>query len=334
MNVNIRTIAEKAKVSVATVSRVINNSVKVKTSTKERVLKVIADLDYEVNAVARSLKLNRTKNIGLITGNIMSTYWSIIARAIHDVAKVHGYNIILCCNDDESPEQEYKYLTVLKSSRVAGIILVPTCRNVSYLQGLIDSGIDIICIDRKIRDLVCETVLIDDEQGAYQGVGYLIGRGYTRIGIINGPSGVHTSDERLKGYCRALYENKLEVDQCLIKSGSWKQESGQELMDDLLNLTKPPDAVFTTNIELALGAILTLKRSGMRIPDDIGMMAFSDYEWTKIIEPPLSVVDFSIESIGQRAIELLLSRIENESTARRNTEIRIKTKLKIRGSTL
>jgi LacI family transcriptional regulator len=120
MSISIRTIAQKAQVSVATVSRVINNNDKVRTSTRRKVLDVISELFYEVNAVARSLKLNKIKNIELITGNILSSYWSITARAIHDVAKQNGYSIILCCNDTESPEEEHAYLSVLKSSRDTG----------------------------------------------------------------------------------------------------------------------------------------------------------------------------------------------------------------------
>jgi DNA-binding LacI/PurR family transcriptional regulator len=104
-------------------------------------------------------------------------------------------------------------------------------------------------------------------------------------------------------------------------------------MQELLGLAEPPDAVFTTNIELALGALLNLKRSGVRVPDDIGVIAFSDYDWTRIIEPPLSVADFPIESIGKRAVELLIEKIEHKSAMRRNAVVRIKTSLKIRGST-
>jgi DNA-binding LacI/PurR family transcriptional regulator len=315
------------------VSRVINNSDKVKASTREKVLKVISDLDYEVNAVARSLRLRKTKNIGLITGNMLSTFWSIIARAIHDVAKKYGYNIILCCNDTETPEEEYSYLSVLKSSRVAGIIIAPTCHNMSYLQGLIDSGIEIVFIDRNIEQLMCESVLIDDEVGAHQATQFLIDQGYTRIALINGPRGVLTADERLKGYYRAHAERDMEVEKELVRSGSWKQEFGEKVMSELLDLAAPPDAVFATNVELALGAILTLKKFGVPIPDDIGVMAFSDYDWTKIVEPPLSVVDFSIASIGEKAMELLLKRVENSSSEKRNTVIRVKTNLVIRGST-
>jgi LacI family transcriptional regulator len=333
MGVSIRTIAEKACVSVATVSRVINDSDKVKATTRKRVLDVISELNYEVNAVARSLKLSKTKTVGLITGNILSSYWSIVARAIHGVAKRNGYNIILCCNDDETPEEELNYLAVLKSSRVDGIILSPTQKNVSYIKDLIHSGMKIVFIDRMIDDIECEAVLIDDEAGAYKGVNYLIQQGYRRIAFINGPRGILTAEERLKGYRRALHESGILADERFIRSGTWKKESGEQLADEILRGPVVPDAIFTANVELALGVLLIAKKLKIRIPEEIGLMAFSDYEWTTIIDPPLTVVDFPISEIGEKGIELLLNKIENPSTGNKKTVIKVETEIKVRGST-
>jgi DNA-binding LacI/PurR family transcriptional regulator len=345
MGVNIRTIAEKANVSVATVSRVINDSDKVRQSTRKKVLDVISDLNYEVNAVARSLKLSKTKTIGLITGNILSSYWSIIARAVHDAATSNGYNIILCCNDDETADEELSYLTVLRSSRVDGIILSPTQNNITYLKMLMNSGIRIVFIDRLIDGIDSEAVLIDDEAGTYKGITYLIEQGYRRIGMLNGPKGILTAEERLKGYLRALREAGIEPDEGLIKNGTWKKESGESFTRELLDGPIRPDAIFAANVELALGSLLQIRRMGMKVPDDIGFLTFSDYEWTTIIDPPLTVVDFSIASIGEKAVDLLMKKIRSQdvSAAVRHTAhtgdaigkkvIKVPTRLVVRGST-
>ena len=170
MKVNITDVAKKAGVSATTVSRVLRDYPGVRKDWR-KVLEAISELKYEVNAVARNLRQRKTNSIGVIVGNVLSPFYSIIAKTVEDIANKWGYSTILC-NGDENPEKELKYLKILKSNRVDGIILVPTCKNSNYINWMIDSGVKIVLLDRLIKGTDCDAVLVDNENGAYKAVKY------------------------------------------------------------------------------------------------------------------------------------------------------------------
>ena len=334
MKVNIKVVAKKAGVSTATVSRVLRDESKVKEKTRKKVIKAIADLNYEVNAVARSLRQRKTYTICIIVGNVLSQFYSIIAKSVEDVAQKNGYNMILC-NGDDYPQKELSYLKVLKANRVDGIILTPTGKNPEYINNLIDSDTKMILLDRLIDGVKCDAVLVDNENGAYKAVKHLIEQGYRKIGIITGYLDRTTGKGRLNGYLKALNEAGIQRNDALIKVGNFKKRSGIQLTRDLLEEQIKPEAIFVANIDMTLGALITIKEMGVKIPEDIGIVGFDDSEWAIISEPPITTVSQPVYTLGSTAAEMLIKKINNEKKFL-NSEpviITLNTDLIVRGST-
>jgi len=334
LKVNIKTVAKKAGVSTATVSRVMRDYPGVREGTRKKVLNAVSKLNYEINAIARSLRQNRTHTVGVIVGNVLSQFYSIIAKSVEDIANKAGYNLILC-NGDENPEKELRYLEVLKSNRVDGIILTPTGKNAEYINWLIESGTKLVLLDRLIDGVDCDAVLVDNKNGAYSAVKHLIEQGYKKIAIINGYLDRTTGRDRLDGYLKALKEAGIPKNNSLIKIGDFKKSSGINLSRSLLENPNRPEAIFIANIDMTLGALLTIKDMGLKIPDDIGIVGFDDPDWDLIIDPPLTAVNQPVYNIGSIAAEMLLKKIEGEQTIISNKPliITLNTNLIIRNST-
>jgi len=334
MKINIKNVAEKTGFSIATVSRVLRNYPGVREKTRQKVLKAISELNYEVNAVARSLRQKKTYTIGIIVGNVLSQFYSVIAKSVEDTANKYGYNTILG-NGDENPEKELNYLKVLKSNRVDGIILTPTGKNSDYIKHLINSGTKVVLLDRLIKGINCDAVLVDNAIGAYKAVRYLIEQGYRKIGIVNGYLDRTTGAERLKGYLQALQESRISKNDNLIKNGDFKKESGKRLTQELLEQTDKPEAIFVTNIDMSIGALIAIKEKNLTIPDDIGIVCFDDSEWAPIMNPPITVVRQPVYQLGVVATELLIKKIENgeKELDHKPGVVTLKTELVIRNST-
>ncbi len=311
MAANIKHVAEKAKVSTATVSRVLRGYPGVRQETRKKVLKAVTELDYEINAIARNLRQKKTHTIGIIVGNVLSSFYSIIAKSVEDVAQKSGYNMILC-NGDDNPQKELQYLKVLKSNRVDGIILTPTGQNADYINALIKSGVKMVLLDRLIDGVACDAVLIDNEKGSYEAVNHLIEEGYRKIAIITGYLDRTTGKGRLNGYLRALRDAKIDKNDSLIKKGNFKKQSGLQLTKELLNSSAKPEALFVSNIDMTLGAMLAIKEIGLRVPQELGVVGFDDFEWANLVETPITVVRQPVYSLGFNAAEMLLRKIKGE----------------------
>ncbi len=332
MEITIKVVAKKAKVSVATVSRVLRKNPGVRDSTRKKVLKTIDDLNYEVNVVARNLRQKKTNSIGVIVGNILSQFYSTIAKSIEDITTKYGYNIILC-NSDFSPEKELLHLKMLNNNRVDGIILTPTGKNANYVNRLLKSDMKLVLLDRLIKGVNCDAVLVDNENGAYQAVKYLIRQGYKDISIISGNIKninidnyrlkklikalnnediyLNTGIKRLKGYLRAINENDININYDFIKFGNFKKESGYKLTLELLKKDIKPQVIFVTNIDMALGSLLAIKESNLKIPKDIGFINFDDSEWSILVDPPVTTIKQPVYRLGFTAAEILLKNIKD-----------------------
>ena len=333
MSLNIKVIAEKAGVSTATVSRVLSGFPGVKEKTKKKVMKIISELNYEVNGIARSLRQKKTFKIGVIVGNVLSQFYSVLAKSIEDIANKYGYSVILCNGDDDS-EKELNYLKVLRSSRVDGIIIAPTGKNADYVNSLLQSNIKIVLVDRLIEGVDCDAVLVDNEKGAYTAVKYLIDKGYKKIAIIDGFIDRTTGKERLKGYLRALNENNIPRNDDFIKIKDFKKRSGIVFTNELLENKNKPEAIFVANLDLTLGAILSIKSLGLKIPDDIAVIGFDDSDWAQILDPPLTTISQPVYDLGSTAAEMLIKNIENDNSKKEKSIVTFNTKLIERGSVI
>ncbi|ADD03335.1 transcriptional regulator, LacI family [Thermoanaerobacter italicus Ab9] len=332
MAANIKDVARKANVSTATVSHVINNTRYVSEEVKSRVIQAMKELNYRPNSVARSLRSKKSNTIGLIVPvrveDTSSFFFMSVAQGIESALKKHGYNLLLS-NSNENIEYEKEQIRIFNSLLIDGLIITPTAEEHSYLNEILTTSYPVVFIDRRPRGVEGDCVLSDGYTGTYEAICYMIQKGYKRIGYISGPMGLTTSDERFEGYKRAILDNGFEIELSLIKEAEATYKNGYELAKELVNEQKVT-AIFAANNVMTIGALEFLQEQNLKIPEDVAIIGFDDYEWTKIISPPLTVVKQYPYDLGIKAAEVLLDRIKNPK--KKYKEYRLPTKLVIRHS--
>jgi len=324
-------VARFAKVSNATVSRVINNSDKVVPETRDLVHKAMVKLGYKPNRVARRLRQKGGVRhlLGLIIPDIQNPFFAELARGVEDVAYAHKFAVMLC-NSDENLKKEEFYIEVLQSESVDGIILPPISECDLVVLKLIKSGLPVVTVDRSLTHGAIDKVEVDNRRGAFEAVDHLIKLGHRRIGLIAGRMNVSTSRERRLGYEDAMMEHKLPVQPEYIRGGDFKQASGRAMTEELLELSPPPTALFVLNNLMTVGALEAIHRRKLRIPHDIAVIGFDDLPWAEALDPPLTVVRQPAYEVGRAAAELLLRRLENPAGA--VTHLKLLPKLVLRNS--
>ncbi len=309
--VTIRDVALRAGVSIAAVSRALNESGYVSSEIKQRVHEAVKELHYRPHDSARGLKLQRTNTIGLVIADISNPFYAELASGVLSSAKKWGYHVILAAMDEE-PAQEEEYLNVLMEKRVDGILAVATGQNSRLWREAIELGIKIVLVDRKVTTLPdADAILIDNVKGGYDATRYLTELGHRRIGILSGPLSTTTGQGRLHGYHKALEEAALSIDPELVQMVGFKRESGIQAMEQLLALRRPPTAIFASNNLLGESAMFALRRRGMRIPEDISLIMFDDVPWASLTMPPLTVVAQPTAQLGTYAVEQLMQRLKH-----------------------
>ncbi|HEX9373494.1 MAG TPA: LacI family DNA-binding transcriptional regulator, partial [Roseiflexaceae bacterium] len=312
MSASIKDVARHAGVSIATVSRVLSNKPHVSEHARQRILAAMDELDYRPSRVARSLRVQRSRIIGLIISDIQNPFFNALARAVEDVAYAHQYAVFLC-NADENIEKEQLYIDLMQAEHVAGVMISPTRETESPCQKLINAGVPVVVIDRGIADLDVDTVVVDNVAGAFDLVAHLIDDGHRRIGAVLGIATATTGRERYEGYARALAVHGLSGSPDLLRTGIPKEASGYRLTGELLDLPVPPTAIFTGNNLLTVGALRAIQARRLRIPDDIALAAFDELDWMSLIKPSLTVATQPTYELGQVAADLLLKRIEGST---------------------
>ncbi len=310
MSVTIKDVAKRAGLSQATVSRALNKSGYVSEETQRRVQEAVAELGYQPNWLARSLKGKSTGLIGLIVPEVVSLYDNSIIQAVSDMLHAHNYGMMLCITNEDA-EMDLAYLRILQEKRVDGIIYVYPAHgnNSAFVRQLAGQGLPIIEINRQREEDMLDAVLGDNVQGAYQITKYLIELGHRRIGLIMGETELTTGKNRLTGYRLALSDAGLPVDQSLIRIGFFSREHGEAGATELLQLADRPTAILAGSNRILMGILCTIKQQGLTIPDDISVAAFNDTEWLSIWDPPITTVDIAVEQMAQLAVDLLLRRI-------------------------
>jgi DNA-binding LacI/PurR family transcriptional regulator len=308
MPTKIEDVAQRAGVSTATVSRVLSGKPYVSEDLRTRVLAAAQELDYRPSRVARSLREKRSRIIGLIISDIQNPFFTAIVRAVEDGAYASGHAVFLC-NTDEDEVKETLYIDLMLAEQVAGVILSSTTgRNPAY-NHLMQAGIPVVAIDRRVYNVPLDTVLVDNIDATRRAVEHLISQGHRRIGAIVGHLASSTGEERLRGYTDALMAHNIPVMDTLIRIGTPRAPVGFAAMNELLALPDPPTAVFTGNNLLTAGALRALFDAGLRVPEDVAVAAFDDMEWAIFIQPALTMVAQPTYEIGRIAVELLQKRI-------------------------
>ncbi len=307
MKITIKEIAKEAGVSIATVSMILNNKDKnITSATRMRVLDVVKKYNYVPNAMAGSLVTQRTHIVGLILPDITNPFFPGIARGAEDKANESGYSIIFC-NTDDKLEVEEKYIETLTKKMADGIIIAHSSSSEKMSEILERCKVPIILIDRDFySENIRGKVLVNNLEGAYKGVTYLINKGYKKIAYLSGSLKTRTARDRLDGYKKALSDNSLEYDEKLIKYGEYRIDWGKNGINELLSENKNFDCIFCGNDLIAVGAIKELKKNGYNIPEDIGVMGFDDIYLAGLVEPSLTTVRQPNYQMGYQAMELLL----------------------------
>lgn len=301
----IRDVAEEARVSVATVSRVLNNQLNVDPGLAERVRVAAMRLNYRPNAIARNLRTQRTSVWALIISDIGNPFFTAVARGVEDVAQENGYSVLLC-NADETPEKEEQYLRVAEQDQAAGVIISPHSGRTN-IGRFLSSAIPLVAIDRRVVG-AADTVVVNSREGARAATKHLIQEGWLRPACITGPEDAVTAVERADGYLDAMRDDSL-GDRAMVARDAFTVDGGRRAAAELLDRPGRPDALFIANSLLALGALAELRERGIRVGIDIGLIAFDDAAWAPFIDPPISVVTQPAYEIGAQAARLLCERI-------------------------
>ncbi len=329
----IKEVARLAGVSVGTVSNVITGTASVAKRRKERVLRAIQELNYHPNYVARSLKLQRTKMLGMIVSDITNPFFSQVVRGAEEAALKQGY-LLLTFNTDDHEERERQVLSVLRSRRVDGILLVvaPSKTKPTHIVETLKAGIPVVCLDRLPPGIAVDSVTVDNVAAARECVRHLIAQGNQKIGIITGSLALATAQQRLLGYEKAMHEANLDVDKRWVRRGDFRSESGYQLGREILQEENRPTALFVSNNLMAYGVLRALDDLGLQCPRDLAIATFDDPAITQVFRPRLTAVFQPAYSFGYTGAELLIQRIESKTTGESPISIRLPTELHIRES--
>ncbi len=301
-------VAREARVSVFTVSAVVNHKSHVGKKLRDRVDAAIRKLNYRPNLLARGLAKQKTHTIGMIVPDIANPFFPMVVRGAEDAAQKRGYNLLLC-NSDDSQAKEESALELLLSKRVDGILLTKAICDLSppLRQLMQEMKVPIVLVMRTFPAISRDAVITDDYRGAYEAVCHLARAGRKQIGLIGGPRKVSNGKARWEGFRDALKTNGLAYDPALVIEGDYRVESGYRAGN--LLLSHRPDGVYVANFLMTVGLLKAAEEMGLRCPEDFGLVSFDDYPWLSIFHPKLTTVELPKYQLGQEAADLLLDRI-------------------------
>jgi LacI family transcriptional regulator len=308
----IRDVAAVAGVSPATVSRVLNGKQDVAADLRQRVLGAVTDLGYRRNGPARSLRTRAAMVLGLIISDISNPFFTAVVRGAEDQAQLAGYSLVLA-NADEDVDKEARYLEVAAAEQMAGVLLSPASLTRTSIDVLLERGIPVVTIDRRLAGATVDSVTVNNYQAARTAAQHLIGQGCRRVGFIAGPVQTTTGASRLAGYRAALRAAGRPLDPSLTAYADFRTEGGYAATRQLLRQRRPPDGLLFANNLMTVGGLRAIAEAGLAIPDDIAVVGFDDVIWATALQPPLTVVAQPTYEIGQTAAKLLLRRVDGEA---------------------
>lgn len=324
-------LARDLKISRTSISRALNDLPGVSAELKAEIITEAKKKGYVHNNIARSLAVGKTNMLGLIIPCVTHSFFSEITRSIESVAKKRGYHVVLF-HTDESYEQEKEGINLLRQLRVGGFIIAPAFdqKDISIYKDLKNNKIPFVLIDRYLKSFECNYVVTDSAVGAREIVTHLIKLGHKKIGHISGPLQASFAQDVLAGYRQVLNENNIPFREEWVKTGGFENEDGYRCMKEFLEMEDKPAAIFAVNDPVAIGAFHAIKEAGLKVPDDIALVGFSDIESASLLEVPLTTVKEPTEDIGKIATEILIDEIEEGIKEARG--VMLKPKLVVRES--
>lgn len=325
----IKKVADRAGVSIATVSRAFANPDTVSEELRVRVLDAARVLNYRPSRAARTLRGGTAQAVGVVIPDLENPFFTAVVRGIDDVLQAAGYTLLLA-NSNEDPARERGALETLRAEGVAGVVLVPINPARGAYRQLLAPPLHAVAVDRAPSDLGADFVTADNAGGTRTGVAHLLGLGHRDVALLGGPSRHSTARERELGYEQALEAAGLPLRPELVFRGDFREAGGYDGMRALLALSQRPTAVFAANNLMTLGALRALHEAGVRIPGEVALVGFDDMPWAASLNPPLTAVSQPSEEIGKTAAELLLDRIARPDRPLR--QVTLETRLVVRAS--
>ncbi len=313
--VTLKEVAKEAGVSVGMASRVLGNYGSYSERTRAKVLRAARTLDYRPNALARSLRLGRTKAIGVVVSNIVSYHWTTFVRGIEAAAQARGYQVILGTTADD-PDAERNYLRALQERNVDGLVLSPSAENEDLLCKLADGGLPMVLIESDMTRVRAPRINVDNRVAAERATAYLLGLGHRAVGIVAGSLALASGRDRLQGYRDALAAAGVAADGALVGRGEYRFEDAYNATRRLMELPEPPTALLVCNESMTGAALQCLKDLRVRVRDDVSLVAFDDPAWTSFFTPAISTVRTPRQQVAELALTTLLARINEPDSER------------------
>ena len=304
-------IAEIAGVSTTTVSHVVNRTRPVSPEKERAVLSAIAEAGYVPDNVARSLRTVGTQTIGLAMSAISNVYFGSVVAGMEKAAAKAGYSLLLADTHD-NPDEELRVMSNLLSRRVEAIVLAPSPEPAAALQYARQRDVPVVLIDRFVKADV-DQIGAENIEATAGLVDHLASLGHLRIGMISGLEGLSTTEERLAGFRLGLRRNNLSLDSRCVVSGGSSSGSAEDALHALLGLAERPTALIVGNNSMTIGAMRAARDAGVRVPGDLAIAVFDDFEWADLFHPRLTVVAQPIRALSEQAIGLVLSRLADPS---------------------
>jgi len=328
---NMKEIARLADVSLGTVSHVLNGTVKVREPLRKRVLDAVQRTGYQPSQLARGLRKDKTNILAMIIPDILNPFFPGVVRGAEDVAFSNGFRLVLC-NTDNDHAKEISHLKALQSYLPSGLIVIPS--DFSDLAAQADSyrkaGSAVVCVDRLPRHWDGDSVTINNAEGSFHATSYLIDLGHQHLAAITGPLRLTNSQDRLKGFKKALRQAGLDTSPEYLQETTFDKAGGYAKTKILLRMVPRPTAIMACNDMIALGALQAIREAGLHCPDDISIMGFDGLDLTEMTTPQLASVYQSPYQLGATAAQLALDRVNEKNSPVR--KIVLKTELRIRES--
>ncbi|MEU8588044.1 LacI family DNA-binding transcriptional regulator [Streptomyces sp. NPDC048664] len=309
---SIKDVAAVAGVSVATVSRVLNDHPSVSAAARARVLAAVEALGYRPNAVARSLRTDQTRTLGLVISDVLNPYFTHLARSVEEEARALGYSVIIG-NADERPDLQDHHVRTLLDRRIDGLLVSPTDGGSPLMLDAARGGTPMVFVDRWIPGVDVPVVRSDGRTAIHDLVAHLYALGHRRLAIIAGPAATTTGQERVEAFRRAMGAYGLPLPDAYTGQGDFQAESGRRAMERFLELAERPQVVFAADNLMALGALDAVRARGLRVPDDIALAAFDDIPWFLHTDPPVTAIAQPTGDLGRAAVRALVDRIEGRT---------------------
>lgn len=308
MAVTIKDIAKEAGCGLATVSSYLNGG-NVRPDNREKIEAAITSLNYVVNETARQLKTNRTRMVGAIIPELNSTFASSVLSRIEDILRKKGYAMLVCdCRTDS--EREKEAVDFMLNRRVDGLFVMPVDPTGENLTEFVESGKPLITIDRKIAGLKCDSVSIDNREAIREAVELLVQNGHKKIGFVVGPTEINAAHQRLRGFEMACMDNHIECGENLVFHADGSIESGSLGIKTLREKNPDMTAVIVSSFNMTMGAMIEINETGIKVPEELSIIGFDNPQFARAVHPKLTIINQTVDEIGEKAAELMLMRLE------------------------